>query len=57
MHMKQIDLLQEAQDCRRRAVSYVGQPEATLLLKVAKEFEQLNETKRALHSSWLYKSR
>jgi hypothetical protein len=41
--MKHIDLLEEAQDCRRRALTYLGQPEATLLLRVAKEFEQLNE--------------
>jgi hypothetical protein len=55
--MKHIDSLEEAQDCRRRAVIYVGQPEATLLLRFAKEVEQLNETKRPIHSCWLYKSR
>jgi desulfoferrodoxin (superoxide reductase-like protein) len=55
--MKRIDLLEEAQDCRRRALTYVGQPEAKLLLRVAKEFEQMNKMKRPIHSSWQYKSR
>jgi len=40
--MKHIELLEEAEDCRRRALAYVGQPEAKLLLRVAKEFEGLN---------------
>ncbi len=40
--MKHIDLLEEAQDCRRKALTYLGQPEAALLLKVAKEFERMN---------------
>ncbi len=39
--MKHIDLLEEAQDCRRKALTYLGQPESALLLRVAKEFEQL----------------
>ena len=34
-------LLEEAGECRRRAQAYVGQPEATFLLKVAREFERL----------------
>jgi hypothetical protein len=32
---------EEAEDCRRKALAYVGQPEATFLLRVAREFERL----------------
>ncbi len=45
--MKHIDLLEEAQDCRRKALAYLGQPEAALLLRVAKGFEGLDAEKRS----------
>lgn len=32
---------EEAEDCRRKALAYVGQPEATFLLRVAREFDRL----------------
>lgn len=35
------DLLEEAENCRRKAHAYVGLPEATFLLKLAQGFEQL----------------
>ena len=34
-------LKQEAEECRGRAVSYLGRPEATFLLRVAREFDRL----------------
>jgi hypothetical protein len=46
--MAQIQLEEEAEDCRRKALAYVGQPEATFLLRVAREFERLaGERKQA----------
>ena len=33
--------LEEAEDCRRKALAYLGQPEGTLLLLVAREFDRL----------------
>jgi len=32
---------EEAEDCRRKALAYVGQPEATFLLSVARQFDRL----------------
>ena len=32
---------EEAKNCRRKAVSYVGRPEAPFLLEVAEVFEEL----------------
>jgi hypothetical protein len=46
--MNHIGFLEEAQNCRRRALTYVGQPEAALLLRVAKEFEELDAQKRSV---------
>lgn len=43
--MKHLDLLKEANDCRRKALTYVGQPEATFLLRVPKAFEALEADK------------
>ena len=34
-------LIEDAQECRVRALAYVGRPEAVLLLKTAREFERL----------------
>ena len=32
---------EQAEDCRRQALSYVGHPEASLLIRVAREFDRL----------------
>lgn len=32
---------EEAEECRRKALAYVGQPEAPFLIKVAREFDRL----------------
>lgn len=37
------DLQEQAEDCRRKALCYAGQPEATFLLCAAREFERLSE--------------
>jgi hypothetical protein len=51
------DLFEEAALCRRRALAYVGQAEASFLLRVAEAFEEVaresprrgsNETRPAL---------
>ncbi len=34
---------EEAEICRRKAVRYVGQPEAPFLLRIASEFDRLAE--------------
>lgn len=36
-----MEYAEEAETCRRKALAYVGQPEATFLLRVAKEFDRL----------------
>lgn len=36
-----MDFAEEADACRRKAHVYVGRPEATFLLRVAKEFDRL----------------
>jgi hypothetical protein len=36
-------LREEAEDCRRKALSYLGRPEATFLIHVAREFDKLAE--------------
>ena len=44
--MDKIGLLEEAENCRRKALAYLGQPEAELLLRVAEAFEELDAQKR-----------
>jgi hypothetical protein len=39
--MENLCLQEEAEICRRKAVRYVGQPEASFLLRVASEFDRL----------------
>jgi hypothetical protein len=39
--MHQSDLQAEAEACRKKALAYLGRPEATFLLKAAREFERL----------------
>lgn len=38
-------LKREAEECRERALSYLGLPEATFLLRVAREFDRLATVK------------
>ena len=35
--------LEEAENCRRQALAYLGRPEASFLLRVAEAFEGLND--------------
>jgi len=39
--MENLSLQEEAENCRRKAISYLGQPEAPFLLQIAREFERL----------------
>ena len=39
--MTKITLEEEAEECRRKALSYLGRPEASHLLRVAREFDRL----------------
>jgi hypothetical protein len=36
-----LNLHDEAQDCRRKALCYVGRPEAPFLLHLARQFDRL----------------
>lgn len=40
--MAQLSFHEEADDCRRKALTYVGRPEAPFLLKIAKAFDELS---------------
>lgn len=52
--MTNAKLLDQADQCRHRAHSYLGRPEATFLLRVAREFERLACERRMLpfDASW-----
>ena len=39
--MNPIACKEEAEDCRRKALTYLGQPEAPFLLRIAREFDRL----------------
>jgi hypothetical protein len=45
--MEEADLRNEAEDCRRKALSYLGRPEAPFLLRIAREFERLSVKKES----------
>ena len=36
-------LQEEAEECRRKAITYLGKAEAPFLLKIAREFDRLAE--------------
>ena len=55
--MKHIDLLEEAENCRRKALAYLGRPEAALLLRLAKEFERTNAEQRRVQWGRLFDER
>ena len=46
--MGSIELHVEALKCRRRALEFMGKPEAQFLLRVAREFDRLAEERRAI---------
>ncbi len=39
-------LSEEAEDCRRKALSYLGRPEAPFLLRLAREFERIGQERQ-----------
>ncbi len=41
--MNHLSCDEEAEDCRRKALSYLGRPEAPFLMRVAREFDRLAE--------------
>ncbi len=41
--MQKWELELEAEECRRRALCYLGRPEAPILLHMAQEFDRLAE--------------
>ena len=44
--MTRPSLTEEAETCRRRALAYVGRPEAPFLLQIAEEFDRLAHERR-----------
>lgn len=57
--MNSLAYKEEAEDCRQKALAYLGRPEATLLLRVAREFDRLartrtgNATRQTAVAGWL----
>ncbi len=49
MKAEQIPLREDAENCRRTALAYLGQPEATFLLSAAKAFEELADAEDRSH--------
>jgi hypothetical protein len=45
--MTNISLTEEAEACRRKALAYLGRPEAPFLLRLAREFDRLEAEQRA----------
>lgn len=39
---------EEAENCRKKALSYLGKPEAALLLRIAREFERLADERSSI---------
>ena len=44
-------LINEAEECRQRALAYVGRPEGKLLLRTAEEFERLAQQRSDLEAN------
>jgi hypothetical protein len=44
--MRNFDFRAEAENCRQKALSYLGRPEAPFLLRVAREFDRLAKEAR-----------
>lgn len=49
--MSYISLHEEAEECRRKALDYLGRPEAPFLMKVAREFDRLAVERQACRQS------
>ena len=49
LRMDQAALAEEAEKCRLQALSYLGRREASLLLRVAREFDDLAQRAAAKH--------
>ena len=45
--MDDAELYKEAEDCRRKALGYLGRPEAPFLLRVARQFERVAEERKS----------
>ena len=43
---------EEAEECRRKALAYVGRPEAPFLIKVAREFDRLASAELLAGRDW-----
>lgn len=41
--MHEPDMKEEAENCRRKALAYLGKPEASFLLRVGRAFDKLSE--------------
>lgn len=52
MSAEQIPLREEAENCRRMALVYLGKPEASFLIKTAKAFEELADQKDRARFKW-----
>ena len=39
--MDRLSPAEEAEECRRKALTYLGRPEASFLLRVARQFDRL----------------
>lgn len=52
MKIDQIALREEAENCRRMALVYLGKPEATLLIRTAKAFEELADQEDRSRFKW-----
>lgn len=55
--MELLPYAKEAAECRRKALDYVGRPEATFLISVAREFERLDRDSVGLRVSTRQQSR
>ena len=52
MKIEQIPLRQDAENCRRMALVYLGQPEATFLISAATAFEELADEEDRSRFEW-----
>ena len=49
--MTNSSLEEEAEDCRRKALAYIGRPEAPFLMRVAREFDRIAAERRTTAQS------
>jgi hypothetical protein len=55
--VEKLEFIEEADRCRSQALAYLGTPEASLLLKVANEFERLGIERETWRTKELRRSR